>query len=76
VNTPAQINPGQLYQGEEWRAIPGFDYEASNLGRVRRSKATRNYPAGKIIAVSFWKNSKYAIAHLWRCCVIHPGRPA
>ena len=29
-----------------WKAIKGFDYEVSNQGKVRRSIAFKNYPAG------------------------------
>lgn len=35
---------------EEWRPIPGWSYEASSLGRVRRSVGGRGARAGHILA--------------------------
>ena len=34
---------------EEWKAIPGWPYEASSLGRIRRSETIRNYKAGRLL---------------------------
>lgn len=38
-----------LIEGEEWRPIAGFPYEASSLGRIRRTEARNNTYAGKIL---------------------------
>ena len=56
--------------GEKWRQIPGFDdYEASNLGRIRRALDGRVKKAGDLIAQT---GKRYRYVGL--CPIGHPRR--
>lgn len=45
--TPGTSRPGSVATGvEEWRPVPGWPYEVSNLGRVRRAGSARPLAPG------------------------------
>ncbi len=51
--------------GEVWKAIPGWPYEASSYGRIRRSgKATRGTTVGRILKPTLGPNG-YLHVDLW-----------
>ena len=72
---------------EEWRRVEEFPYEVSNLGRVRRSESSFNYPAGRLLRQHKTKlgylvvrlnkpgATKYARVHILVCRAFHGPPP-
>lgn len=70
---------------EIWKYIPGHpDYEASNLGRVRRATASQRTPAGTIVSqnkqrywrVGLWDGKKLHTTEVHRlACLAFRGPP-
>lgn len=50
---------------ENWRLVAGYDYEVSDLGRVRRRAGSYNCPHGRLVA-SRTINSGYVAVSLWK----------
>lgn len=68
-------------EGEIWRDVPGFggEYQASNLGRIRRTYVLNLYrmTTGYLRPSMVYQGSRYQIdAHRLVCAAFHGPKPA